>query len=44
MVAVNKIHKNALSLAALRYKMGQYDAAFHSIIEAIKIAQNKNDL
>ena len=43
MVAINKIHKTALSLAAMRYKLGQYDAAFHSVIEAIKIAQNKND-
>jgi hypothetical protein len=42
-VAVNKVHRLALSVASLRYKMGQYDAALSSIHESIKIAQNKND-
>lgn len=42
-VAVNKVHRLALSIASLRHKMGQYDAALTSIHESIKIAQNKND-
>ena len=30
-VAVNKVHRLSLSVASLRYKMGQYDAALISI-------------
>ena len=42
-VAVNKVHRTALALAAIQYKLGQYDAALASILEATRIAQNKND-
>ena len=37
-VAVNKVHRLALSKATLRYKLGQYDAALISIHESIKIS------
>ena len=42
-VAVNRVHRTALSLAATRFKLGQYDAALSAINESIKAAQNKND-
>lgn len=42
-VAVNRVHRTALGLAALRYKLGQYDAALQAVLEGIRIAQNKND-
>ena len=40
---MNKVHRSALSLGALRLRLGQYDAALESILECIKLAQNKND-
>ena len=42
-VAVNRVYRNSLSIAALQYRLGHFDAALASIQEAIKIAQNKND-
>jgi len=42
-VAVNRVYRNSLSLAALQFRLGHYDAALSAILEAIKIAQNKND-
>jgi len=42
-VAVNRVHRTAISLTALRFKLGQFDAALSSTLEAIRIAQNKND-
>ena len=42
-MAVNKVYRNNLSLAALQYRLGHFDAAQASISEAIKIAQTKND-
>ena len=37
-VAVNRVYRNSLSLAALQFKLGHFDAALSSILEAIKIA------
>ena len=34
-VAVNRVHRTSLSLAAIRFKLGQYDAALSAILEAI---------
>lgn len=42
-VAVNQVHRSALSIGALKYKLGHFDAALQSIYESIKIAQSKND-
>ena len=42
-VAVNQVHRSALSIGALQYKLGHFDAALQAIYECIKIAQSKND-
>ena len=42
-ISINNVHRTAISLAALRFKLGQFDAALTSTLEAIRIAQNKND-
>ena len=42
-VVVNKSYKNNLTLAAMHYKLGQFDAAFYQVEEAIKVAQNRQD-
>ena len=38
-----KVHYPALNLAGLRYRLGQFDASLLSVMESIKISQNKND-
>jgi len=42
-VAVNRVHRTSLSLAAIHFKLGHLDAALSAVLEAIRIAQNKND-
>jgi len=38
-----KVHQPALNLASLRLRLGHLDEAMMSVMEAIKISQNKND-
>lgn len=42
-MAVNQVYRSALSIGALNYKLGHFDAALQAIYECIKIAQSKND-
>ena len=42
-VAVNRVHRTSLSLAAIHFKLGHLDASLEAVQEAIRIAQNKND-
>lgn len=37
-VAVNKVHRTSLSLAAIQYKLGHFDGALDAVLEAIRIA------
>ena len=37
-VAVSRIYRNSLSVAALHYMMGEFDAALSTVHEAVKIA------
>ena len=38
-----KVHHPALNLAGLLFRLGQYDQSLLSVMESIKISQNKND-
>lgn len=38
-----KVHHPALNLAGLRFRLGQLDQSLLSVMESIKISQNKND-
>jgi hypothetical protein len=38
-----KVHQPALNLAGLRFRLGQLDQSLTSVMESIKISQNKND-
>jgi hypothetical protein len=42
-VAINQVHRSALSIGALKLKLGHLDSALESIYESIKISQSKND-
>lgn len=37
-VAVNRVYRNSLSVAALQFRLGHFDAALSAVLEAIKIA------
>ena len=42
-VAVSRVYRNSLTLAALHFKLAQFDQALTEILETIKLAQTKGD-